>query len=88
MAEADGSPNAGVVRDLDACATATALRQELAVHPRSTGRDRTLLTALFADGHALLVGVPGLAKTLIVRLLAQALGLSFSRIHSPGPDAL
>ncbi len=40
-----------------------------------------LLTALFAKGHCLLVGVPGLAKTLIIRSLGQALGLQFSRIQ-------
>ncbi len=40
-----------------------------------------LLTALFAGGHCLLVGVPGLAKTLIVRTLAQALSLDFSRVQ-------
>jgi MoxR-like ATPase len=40
-----------------------------------------LLTALLADGHALLVGVPGLAKTLLVSSLAQALHLKFSRIQ-------
>ncbi len=40
-----------------------------------------LLTALLADGHALLVGVPGLAKTLLVSTLADALDLEFSRIQ-------
>jgi MoxR-like ATPase len=40
-----------------------------------------LLTALLANGHALLVGVPGLAKTLLVQTLAQALDLDFSRIQ-------
>jgi MoxR-like ATPase len=40
-----------------------------------------LLTALLADGHALLVGVPGLAKTLLVSTLAEALDLEFSRIQ-------
>jgi MoxR-like ATPase len=40
-----------------------------------------LLTALLADGHALLVGVPGLAKTLLVSTLARALDLRFSRIQ-------
>ncbi len=40
-----------------------------------------LLTALLADGHALLVGVPGLAKTLLISTLAQALDLKFSRIQ-------
>lgn len=40
-----------------------------------------LLIALFAQGHCLLVGVPGLGKTLLVKTLAQALHLSFSRIQ-------
>jgi MoxR-like ATPase len=40
-----------------------------------------LLTALLANGHALLVGVPGLAKTLLVQTLADALDLEFSRIQ-------
>ena len=38
-----------------------------------------LVAALLSGGHALLVGVPGLAKTLLVRTLADALDLSFSR---------
>ncbi|HXX95222.1 MAG TPA: AAA family ATPase, partial [Planctomycetota bacterium] len=40
-----------------------------------------LLTAIFCRSHALLVGVPGLAKTLMVSTLAQALDLSFKRIQ-------
>jgi len=40
-----------------------------------------LLIALFAGGHCLLVGVPGLAKTLLVRTLAEALSLKFSRVQ-------
>jgi MoxR-like ATPase len=40
-----------------------------------------LLVAIFARGHCLLVGVPGLAKTLIIRTLADALNLTFSRIQ-------
>ncbi len=40
-----------------------------------------LLIALFARGHCMLVGVPGLAKTLIIKSLGQTLGLSFSRIQ-------
>ena len=40
-----------------------------------------LLIALLAQGHALLVGVPGLAKTLMIRTLAGALNLSFSRVQ-------
>src|SRR5947209_5431349 len=40
-----------------------------------------LLIAIFARGHCLLVGVPGLAKTLMIRTLADAMSLSFSRIQ-------
>ena len=40
-----------------------------------------LLIALFCRGHALLVGVPGLAKTLMINTLARTLSLSFSRIQ-------
>ncbi|HJN15218.1 MAG TPA: AAA family ATPase, partial [Armatimonadota bacterium] len=40
-----------------------------------------LLVALFAQGHCLFIGVPGLAKTLLVRTVAQALDLDFSRIQ-------
>jgi len=39
------------------------------------------LTCLFAGGHALLEGVPGLGKTLLVRTMSQALDLKFSRIQ-------
>ncbi|MCR5821352.1 MAG: AAA family ATPase [Bacteroidales bacterium] len=41
----------------------------------------TLLLSVFTGGHCLLLGVPGLAKTLMVNTLAQALGLTFSRIQ-------
>jgi MoxR-like ATPase len=40
-----------------------------------------LLVAMFARGHCLLVGVPGLAKTLLIRTLAETLSLKFSRIQ-------
>ena len=42
---------------------------------------REVTTAVFAGGHVLLVGVPGLAKTLLVNTIAQALGLSFNRVQ-------
>lgn len=41
----------------------------------------SLLNAVFTGGHCLLVGVPGLAKTLMINTLSKALGLSFSRIQ-------
>ncbi|MEA3213741.1 MAG: MoxR-like ATPase [Chthoniobacter sp.] len=40
-----------------------------------------LLITIFARGHGLLVGVPGLAKTLLVRSLAEAMSLEFSRVQ-------
>ena len=40
-----------------------------------------VLISIFSNGHCLLVGVPGLAKTLLVNSISEALGLSFSRIQ-------
>ena len=40
-----------------------------------------IILSIFSGGHALLVGVPGLAKTLMVNTIAQALGLDFKRIQ-------
>ncbi len=40
-----------------------------------------LLISLFSRGHCVLVGVPGLAKTLLIRTLAESLNLSFNRIQ-------
>jgi len=54
------------------------------IHHTIIGQDRVLndvLIALFANGHILLEGVPGLAKTLLISSLAKALSLSFSRIQ-------
>ncbi|MBC7569791.1 MAG: MoxR family ATPase [Spirosoma sp.] len=42
---------------------------------------RLLLTAIFCQGHCLLVGVPGLAKTLLIQTIASALDLEFNRIQ-------
>ena len=59
-----------------------AMRREVA--KRIVGQGEVideLLTALLANGHALLVGVPGLAKTLLVQTVAQSLDLDFSRIQ-------
>ncbi|HEX8385290.1 MAG TPA: MoxR family ATPase [Rubricoccaceae bacterium] len=58
------------------------LRAEVGKHV--VGQDEAvegLLVTLLARGHALLVGVPGLAKTLLIRSLADALDLSFSRVQ-------
>lgn len=42
---------------------------------------KNVLIAIFSGGHCLLVGVPGLAKTLLVQTIARALGLDFNRIQ-------
>ena len=47
----------------------------------------TVMTAFFAGGHVLLEGVPGLGKTLIVRTLAAAVGLKYSRVQCT-PDLM
>src|SRR3989449_10209312 len=46
-----------------------------------------VLTSMFAGGHVLLEGVPGLGKTLLIKTLAEGLELSFSRIQFP-PDLM
>lgn len=42
---------------------------------------KLLLTAIFCQGHCLLVGVPGLAKTLLIQTIASSMDLSFNRIQ-------
>jgi MoxR-like ATPase len=42
---------------------------------------RLVLTGIFCQGHSLLVGVPGLAKTLLVQTIATSLDLNFKRIQ-------
>lgn len=42
---------------------------------------RDVLISIFSKGHCLLVGVPGLAKTLLVNTISQSLGITFSRIQ-------
>ncbi|HEX7603745.1 MAG TPA: AAA family ATPase, partial [Polyangiaceae bacterium] len=61
-----------------------------AVATRVVGQEEVIdlmLVSLLARGHALLVGVPGLAKTLLVSTLAQALDLGFGRVQFT-PDLL
>ena len=62
--------------------TGELLRRE--VHKVIIGQDEMIeqmLICMFARGHCLTIGVPGLAKTLTVSTLAQALHLKFSRIQ-------
>jgi len=62
----------------DARAILTALRRVVLGQDSAT---RECLTALLARGHVLLEGVPGTAKTLLVRTLARALGVTYARIQ-------
>jgi len=58
------------------------IRQEMA--RQIVGQERVLddlLTAVVAQGHALLIGVPGLAKTLMVQTIGQVMDLAFKRIQ-------
>jgi MoxR-like ATPase len=60
----------------------TRLRTQVA--QRIVGQAETvdgILTAILAGGHALLIGVPGLAKTLMVQTVSEALNLSFNRVQ-------
>lgn len=54
------------------------------VHETIIGQDEVLellLISVLSEGHSLIIGVPGLAKTLLASTLARALGLAFSRIQ-------
>jgi len=80
------SQTVDTVSDLD---TARSLKQSLGILRSEiakviVGQDaiiEQLLIALLARGHCLLVGVPGLAKTLLIRTLADVLDLTFKRIQ-------
>ncbi|BAM02283.1 AAA family ATPase [Phycisphaera mikurensis] len=82
----DASPNEGPADALERLSAARAAAQSLrlevakAVVGQREVVDEVLL-ALFCRGHALLVGVPGLAKTLLVSSIARAMELPFSRIQ-------
>src|SRR5258705_6128175 len=74
------------VSDLKAVETLQQARARIVTELRKVivGQDQVvdqLLTALFANGHVLLVGVPGLAKTLLISSLARVLDLKFNRIQ-------
>ena len=72
--------------DIEQAERLAAAREAIVAELRKliVGQDAVIeqaLIALFAGGHSLIVGVPGLAKTLLVHTLAQALDLKFSRIQ-------
>jgi MoxR-like ATPase len=72
--------------DLDAVAELAEAHKQIAteIEKRIIGQKKVvdqLLVALFARGHTLFVGVPGLAKTLLISTLAETLNLSFQRIQ-------
>lgn len=72
----------GVAPESDARKALGRVRTEMA--KAVVGQDRAvtgLVIALLCKGHVLLEGVPGVAKTLMVRTLAQTLGLEFSRVQ-------
>ena len=57
---------------------------QTAIGQRIVGQEavvESMLISLFAGGHSLFIGVPGLAKTLLVQTVADALGLSFGRVQ-------
>lgn len=73
-----------------ALASESSRKLKTAIAVRVVGQEAVvelMLVALLARGHALLVGVPGLAKTLLVASLAEALDLSFGRVQFT-PDLL
>ncbi len=79
----------GDARLLEVAASASRKLHE-AIAVRVVGQEgvvELMLVALLARGHALLVGVPGLAKTLLVASLAEALEMSFGRVQFT-PDLL
>src|SRR5438445_7932000 len=79
-------PSSPVSGDVELLERLAAARRDLLtqVGQRIVGQRDVLdgiLTAVFAGGHALLVGVPGLAKTMMVQTVAETLDLAFNRIQ-------
>ncbi len=80
------TPEMAPMDDLEALDFARLTRQRVLeqISRRVVGQDAVidlLLTALFANGHALSIGVPGLAKTLLIQTLAETMHLKFGRIQ-------
>ncbi len=79
-ARGDGGSDLEAVKEV-AAARAEVMRE---IEKRIVGQTAVvehLLTAMFARGHCLFVGVPGLAKTMLISTLAETLNLSFNRIQ-------
>jgi len=88
MQDAPSTPPSDAELLAKACDASRKLHEAIAV--RVVGQEAVvdlMLVSLLARGHALLVGVPGLAKTLLVASLAEALELSFGRVQFT-PDLL
>jgi MoxR-like ATPase len=86
---APAPPSSNDIELLEKAAAANK-RLHTAIGARVVGQGQVvdaMLVALLARGHALLVGVPGLAKTLLVASLAEALALDFGRVQFT-PDLL
>jgi MoxR-like ATPase len=87
MADPLAAKSKTVITDPEAAArevTDTYTRIKTEVHKVIVGQDQVvdeLLTAILCGGHALVVGVPGLAKTLLISTIAKTLSLGFSRIQ-------
>src|SRR5687767_9806214 len=80
------SPELSTTPDIDLAQRLKAGRDHIITELRTRiiGQEAVIeqvLTALFAGGNCLIVGVPGLAKTLLIHTIAQALDLKFSRIQ-------
>ena len=80
------SPELSTTPDIDLAARLKQGRDHIVteLRKRIIGQEAVIeqvLTALFAGGNCLIVGVPGLAKTLLIHTIAQALDLKFSRIQ-------
>ncbi len=78
----DDAPGATLDAVRDVQAAYAKLREE--IHKTIVGQDDVvtqMMMAIFCRGHAVVVGVPGLAKTLLISTIAKALNLQFSRIQ-------
>jgi MoxR-like ATPase len=82
MSQPTGEASASIRTPAEVKAAAERLRAS--VHATIVGQDRVIdevLIALVCGGHALIEGVPGLAKTLLVSSLARSMSLGFSRVQ-------